>query len=250
MQSISEKRTFWRSRFIDVAYDPVHEEMIDDMVMTHDIAESLFSPFVKKNAILDRTHLWRNKTVFYYIGNEYTDKHREVIRDGIQLIRDATCVKFVELRHPSQAPGTYVHISSRKGCYARIGSKCKNAVCEMSLEIPGCIHTGTVAHEFLHVLGFFHMQCATGRSNHIRVMFDNIDEKMWGNFEEYATDSTLLGTPYDYESITHYGSMFFSKDKINPSIITRDQTIQKRIGQRKYLSRGDIERVLRLYNCY
>ena len=110
--------------------------MIDDMVMSHDIAESLFSPNLKKNAILDRTHLWRNKTVYYYIGNEYFDNHKEVIRDGIQLIRDATCVKFVELRHPSQAPGTYVHISSRKGCYARIGSKCKNDVCEMSLQIP------------------------------------------------------------------------------------------------------------------
>lgn len=163
---------------MDIAYDPMYEQIVDDMVMTHDIAENLFSPYAKRNAIIDRAHLWHNKTVFYYINNDYTDKHRVIIRQGIDMIQSKTCVRFFELKHPSHAPGPYVHISSRSGCYARIGSKCKRGVCEMSLQIPGCVHPGTVAHEFLHVLGFFHMQCTAGRNEYIRVLFDNIEHEM------------------------------------------------------------------------
>jgi len=123
-------------RHIDIAFDPVYEQMFDDMIMTHEIADSLFSPFAKRNGILDRSYLWRNATVYYFIDDEYNDNHRDVIKYGIDMIQKTTCINFVELKFPGQARGPYVHINSGIGCYSSIGSKCLNGVCKMSLQIP------------------------------------------------------------------------------------------------------------------
>ena len=70
-----------------------------------------------------------------------------------------------------------------------------------------------------------------------------------GNFNTY---SNLLndpqGTCYDYESIMHYGTSFFSKDG-NPTIYTCDTDKQSKIGQFGPMTATDILRVQLLYNC-
>jgi hypothetical protein len=58
---------------------------------------------------------------------------------------------------------------------------------------------------------------------------------------------TLLGTPYDYGSVMHYGAYGFAIDPTVPTIITIDEDAE--IGQRVTLSAIDIERVQIHYGC-
>lgn len=49
----------------------------------------------------------------------------------------------------------------------------------------GCFRIGTVIHEYLHAVGFFHMQSATERDDYVRIVWENIQSGTEGNFAIY-----------------------------------------------------------------
>ena len=58
----------------------------------------------------------------------------------------------------------------------------------------------------------------------------------------------VLGEPYDFESVTHYGFDFFS---INPTIPTIVKLMPggAQIGQREGFSPLDLRKINKFYNC-
>ena len=73
---------------------------------------------------------------------------------------------------------------------------------------------------------------------------------MLDNFDKYSTgiiDS--LGTPYDYDSLMHYGSKAFSKNG-GYTIRTKNKKDQGRIGQRRGFSAMDIKQINLMYKCH
>ena len=68
------------------------------------------------------------------------------------------------------------------------------------------------------------------------------------NFKK-QTYSTIdsLKTPYDYLSIMHYSKTAFGSGKV--TIITKDRTMQEKIGQRDRMSDIDAIQLNRLYKC-
>lgn len=54
----------------------------------------------------------------------------------------------------------------------------------------GCFRLGTVIHEYLHAVGFFHMQSATERDDFVRIVWENIQAGTEGNFAKY-NDSVI-----------------------------------------------------------
>ena len=65
-------------------------------------------------------------------------------------------------------------------------------------------------------------------------------------------DSNVLdsmGYAYDYESIMHYGSKFFTKNEKDTIRIRHTGIGNVRIGQRKRLSDIDIAQINAMYNC-
>jgi Astacin (Peptidase family M12A) len=82
---------------------------------------------------------------------------------------------------------------------------------ELNLERNGCVTNFITIHEFLHAIGFWHMQSASNRDNHVRILWENIMPGLEHNFDivsdEFATD---FGLPYDYRSIMHYPPWAFS----------------------------------------
>ena len=68
------------------------------------------------------------------------------------------------------------------------------------------------------------------------------------NFKKqtYLTIDSLK-TPYDYLSIMHYSKTAFGSGKV--TIITKDPTMQEKIGQRDRMSDIDAIQLNRLYKC-
>lgn len=70
------------------------------------------------------------------------------------------------------------------------------------------------------------------------------------NFDKYD-DSFIsdLNTPYDYESVMHYGPYSFNKNSSVPSITTKIPEFNNVIGQSQDMSKIDLERLNRMYRC-
>lgn len=49
----------------------------------------------------------------------------------------------------------------------------------------GCFRLGTIIHEFLHALGFYHMQSASERDDYVEIVWENIQSGTEGNFAKY-----------------------------------------------------------------
>lgn len=69
------------------------------------------------------------------------------------------------------------------------------------------------------------------------------------NFDKVSEEqSHTQGTPYDYNSVMHYGRNAFTNGN-GSTIITKDPKFQDVIGQRLEVSPNDILKLNRLYSC-
>lgn len=83
----------------------------------------------------------------------------------------------------------------------------------LNLQLNGCIHPRVIVHEFLHALGFYHMQSSYERDGYVRVMWEHIQEGLAHNFNVYDNNViTNFGHAYDIRSIMHYSAYSFSKN--------------------------------------
>lgn len=84
---------------------------------------------------------------------------------------------------------------------------------QLNLQLNGCIWQRTIVHEFLHALGFYHMQSSTERDQYVRVAWEHIQEGLQHNFNTYDVDYiTNFGFEYDIRSIMHYSAYSFTKN--------------------------------------
>ena len=68
------------------------------------------------------------------------------------------------------------------------------------------------------------------------------------NFNKFTTKTIdSLGTPYDYESMMHYGSTAFSTGWGRKTIVTKDPSKQRLIGQRNGFSEIDKKQLGLMY---
>lgn len=137
------------------------------------------------------------------------------------------------------------------GCWSYVGRLSGKQ--ELNLEVyaieSGCFRLATIMHEFMHALGFYHMQSTHDRDDYVEIKWDNIWPGAELNFDKYESDIVSdFDIKYDYSSVMHYGSDGFSSNG-EPTIVTNDPAYQHVIGQRVGLSRRDIEKMNRMYEC-
>lgn len=165
----------------------------------------------------------------------------------MDIIEKATCIRF----YPATDDITnYVHvIGEPSGCHSKVGYQGKLQTLNLQNDPldTGCFRLGTIMHEFYHALGFHHQQSTWNRDLYVHIAEENITEGKEGNFKIYDADTVSnFDVTYDYGSILHYSSTAFSKNGLK-TIVPLQENVE--IGQRRALSRGDIDKLNTMYKC-
>lgn len=101
------------------------------------------------------------------------------------------------------------------GCYSSVGRQGRRQTLNLALYEPeqGCFRLGTIMHEFIHALGFYHMQSATERDDFVRIAWEHIQRGMEHNFNRYDAERiTNFGVEYDVTSVMHYSAYAFTSN--------------------------------------
>lgn len=118
---------------------------------------------------------------------------------------------------------------------------------------PACYrNVGSVIHELLHVLGFYHEQSRPDRDDYVEIITDNIRdyERNKRSFRKYPHGHVeTFNISYDLDSIMHYGNEAFSKDPLRLKTIVAKHDPNKVLGQRDAMTPTDINQLNLLYSC-
>ncbi|XP_034053432.1 low choriolytic enzyme-like [Gymnodraco acuticeps] len=174
-----------------------------------------------------------------YISTSYTSRERNIIIRALLTFHASTCIRFVwRTSHRN-----YLYFYSGSGCWSYLGRQSRGQL--VSLKKNGCLYTDTVQHEVLHALGFHHEHVRSDRDSYISILYQNIEPGKTRNFMKRQTNN--LGTPYDFDSVMHYGKYAFSKNR-EPTILAKSNP-SLNFGTARTMSKNDIARVNKLYQC-
>ncbi|MBS1665436.1 MAG: hypothetical protein JST68_30620 [Bacteroidetes bacterium] len=168
----------------------------------------------------DDLYRWPNGTVPVQLDNSvFQSNYYLIIKSAIDFFNFNTGIVFKE--HTNESEWLVITCvdddGSGKGGSTEVGRQ-RNGSNILRLT-KGKFDKGTVLHELMHTLGFFHEQARPDRDNYISIQWDNIPS---GNSKDFQMedDGTAHGA-YDYCSIMQYPAMAFAVDKTKPTITCR-----------------------------
>ncbi|CAK8684128.1 uncharacterized protein LOC143457021 [Clavelina lepadiformis] len=179
----------------------------------------------------------------YVFSNSVSSSKQNNIRSAITEYDQNTCIRFV----PRTQETDYITFVGTGGCSSYIGQV--GGEQEVSIGTNCDLKIGTIIHELMHALGFWHEHSRGDRDEYVIINWGNILADREVNFEKRSTQYwDPLNSPYDYGSVLHYGGYFFSIADDKPTIIDR-RTNQPIGWQRDGFSAEDIRQVNRKYKC-
>lgn len=199
----------------------------------------------KRNAARNRKKVWVTRVIPYEYDSSLPDAFKSTIQEAIAEYENKTCLTF----KPRTGEDLFVKFVHEKGCWSSVGRQFWMTGVGQKLSLgKGCNHKGTIMHELMHAIGFWHEQSRPDRNLYVEVLWENIITEEEHNFNKYShSDIDLLKIPYDFDSIMHYGRKSFSKNGkdtirsiLNPS---------HPLGQREGLTDFDIHEINALYDC-
>ncbi|KAG8302630.1 hypothetical protein J6590_028548 [Homalodisca vitripennis] len=201
----------------------------------------------QRNLVSDPHYLWPNKELYYEFSGQFSAKLRAKVEDALRDIMARSCVRFT----PRDGQKTFVKIrETGKGCATKVGYHMEETALDLHVAGLKCHTRGTIQHEFLHALGFWHEHARPDRDRYVTVVWDNVRPGRKSNFKKKSSNETFdLGLPYDYASVMHYRYTAFSKERGMPTLVPKNKEAMRVMGQRRRVSNVDIAKLNRLYNC-
>lgn len=186
---------------------------------------------LENHAMENPFKLWPNATVIYLFDKSIQQDvtARNVLIEAMRKIENASCIRFQPKN--SNDSNNYVLMKKGKICSSKVGFR--NEGPQPLIIDANLCSVGSVIHEIFHVLSFLHMHTAKNRDEHIQINWSNIRDDAKANFKTFSTPVTMLETEYDYDSITHYSNYAFAIDKKIPTIIAKNPSKAKNMGQRQ-----------------
>ncbi|GMR48482.1 hypothetical protein PMAYCL1PPCAC_18677 [Pristionchus mayeri] len=198
--------------------------------------------FVLFNALKNRGLRWPNGVIPYELDPNFTAHELEVMKKAFSSYSKSTCIRF----EPRDGEKDFLNVVKGYGCYSQVGRT--GGKQEISLG-RGCLFHEIVVHELMHAVGFWHEHSRADRDDHIKIVWENILPGMKSQFDKIsAALQDTQGEAYDYRSIMHYDSTAFSKNG-KDTITTVVNGFTSVIGQATDLSKNDIIKINKLYEC-
>ncbi|OQV15640.1 putative Zinc metalloproteinase nas-4 [Hypsibius exemplaris] len=203
-----------------------------------------------RNGILDVNFLWRYRRVYYVIHERFSAEDRVNIEEAMAEYHRKTCIRFVPLPDMADRPpwmDDYLIIAmNQTGCHSYVGRR--GGVQLLNLQNPGCMSRGTILHELMHAVGFWHEQSRPDRDDYVTIVAQNIPANNLHNFNAYNWNTvTILDEPYDYESVMHYDAYAFTNTSNAMTIVPK--LANAKLGQRLDFSVSDVKKINRRYAC-
>ena len=227
--------------------EPLIEEMSGqfegDIVLTPAQEDAIFR---KRTGVINQVYRWSHNIVPYTLEDVMSEAQRTAVREALDEMEASLCLKFVERTDQTD----YVRVTiTDSGCYSYIGRIGGAQQLNLQSYEPGtgCFRKGTIIHEFIHALGFYHMQSATERDEYVKIVWENIQPGTENNFNTYGADRiSQFQVPYDYGSVMHYSSTAFSING-EDTIVALDGVGGQLMGQRVGMAQSDIKRINNMY---
>ncbi|XP_041974025.1 zinc metalloproteinase nas-7-like [Aricia agestis] len=235
---------------IDINGNSVGAELGDyfegDIILNPEQKAAIATAQESRNGLRGGAKRWPNQTVVYSIEeDDFDEEEIEMIKAGMDDIASKSCIKFRQKENEEHA---VLIKGSANGCFSNVGYSTTHDEGEEHQVLNlarGCFKHGTVVHEMLHTIGFYHMQSTYDRDDFVEIVWKNIRAGTEHNFAKYTSDTvTDFGVPYDYGSVMHYPETAFSKNGEKTIIPTQENV---KIGQRNGLSESDIIKLNKMY---
>lgn len=126
---------------------------------------------IRKFQTLFNFRKWPNNEIPYALSSQYGSYSRQIIAKAMNEYHLKTCIRFVA--RDSRRHRDYVYIHPDDGCYSLVGRVGGRQ--PLSLD-SGCIQVGTIVHELMHAVGFFHEQSRYDRDQFIDINWRNVGE--------------------------------------------------------------------------
>ncbi|XP_065644181.1 astacin-like metalloprotease toxin 3 isoform X3 [Hydra vulgaris] len=185
------------------------------------------------------------------------------VKEAMAHIQNKTCIKFV----PRTNENVFLTIERVNvyPCFTPIGYvQAKSA---RMIFGNSCTQKLVMIHELLHVLGFEHEHQRVDRDIYITVNMSNVQKGFEHEFIRHQINWTTYYTPYDINSVMHFGNFDYSK-YLNQSIhknyhsqtqeidfnkkymtIYNNHDYKTFLGSKSGLSPGDVDKINLRYNC-
>jgi len=196
-----------------------------------------------------KNYFWRNGVLPYTFQSGYPRIGRDRVVKALAKLNKLLNAqgKCMTIRPKESWDQEFVVVvnPAEPKCSSFVGKDPDNRVQNINLHWSACRSTGTIQHEFIHALGFWHEQSRSDRNKYVKINWNNIiPGGAKRNFEAWNTRNQ--GFPYDYESVMHYPATAFAKA---PGLITIETKNGEEIGQRIGASEQDIQEIRRFYKC-
>jgi len=263
------------------------QNLEDDMMIRVDDATMQLRRIVAKDAKLgdfgkrlalglgqDGDSRWPQNIIPYQFDDSvFRNKVAEfLIQQAMKEWQSATCLRFepydkVGLADQVGHTQRMLFQTTKSGCHADLGFKDPKwfrAPLGSTEEVDpnvvnlgsGCVYKRIILHEIGHGLGLYHQHSRPDRDDFIHVYRDNVEPKMWYNFEIPEPNwmrALERDIPYDYNSIMHYGKFLFAKKDAKRNggftIKPKQPCYLDVIGTVKSISFYDAKLINRMYKC-
>ncbi|NWV41129.1 MEP1B protein, partial [Grantiella picta] len=196
----------------------------------------------ERNSIIGDNYRWPH-VIPYVLEDSLEMNAKGLILKAFEQYRLKSCIDF----KPWEGEKNYISVFKGSGCWSSVGNIQMGSQ-QLSIG-ANCDRIGTIQHEFLHALGFWHEQSRSDRDDYVTIVWDRIQSGQEHNFNKYDDRrSDFLNVPYDYNSVMHYSKTAF-RNGTEPTILTNIPDFMDVIGQRMDFSEYDLQKLNRLYNC-
>ncbi|APJ04271.1 M12 family metallopeptidase [Silvanigrella aquatica] len=162
---------------------------------------------------IPQSQLWPEGKVYYKLfPGHYTFEQELKIKEAMQILEGIADIQFI----PATTKEGNNHILIKRlsehneefGCFAQVGRVPPNSPYPHPVGLgSACVNDrGTILHELLHVLGFFHEQSREDRDSYVTLLSENHGRSLIENHNYflYNKHNNTRFTSFDFASIMLY----------------------------------------------